>query len=39
MLADQVKNLDRQARKCKRIQSLPAGVMKEVLQKLGALIT
>jgi mRNA-degrading endonuclease toxin of MazEF toxin-antitoxin module len=39
MLADQVKNLDRQARKCKRIQSLPAGVMKEVQQKMGALVS
>ena len=39
VLADQVKNLDWRARKCKRIQTLPAGVMKEVLQKLGALVS
>ncbi|HEY2883034.1 MAG TPA: endoribonuclease MazF [Pirellulales bacterium] len=38
VLADQVKNLDWQARQCSRVQTLPESVVAEVLQKLAALL-
>lgn len=39
VLADQVKSLDWQARKAKRITELPASVVKEVLGKIATLVT
>jgi len=38
VLADQVKSLDWRARKAERICALPAGVVAELLQKLGTLL-
>ncbi len=38
ILADQVKSLDWRARRAERICALPAGVVAELLQKLGTLL-
>jgi mRNA interferase MazF len=39
VLADQVKNLDWQARKAKRFAELPPSIMKEVLGKISTLVS
>jgi mRNA interferase MazF len=39
ILSDQVKNLDWRERKAQRIGNVPRGTTREVLQKLGALLS